>query len=245
MPLRIRFFQWLMNCWLANWHHVLMVGAGYLAFFIVNLILGSISRRYRKVLETNVGDAIVNTFGFVLNWLMVPIVNKIVFIFTDHFYRKKVISEFKEDIHGSYKVKLKDLEHQIRLLEDDRGKLRNERLVKDTTDETYWAGAKYGFSLAEKNRKKTATHTVSPKNLNEPQLFTLRQVAAGNKTVTGLVAAYLEDNGYVKLVWDDEASGKCHYEMTDTGAQYLKKTDQPYRPYHRYGYGGNGYGDND
>jgi hypothetical protein len=218
-----------MHCWLANWHHVLMVGAGYLAFFIVNLILGSISRKYRKVLETNVGDAVFNTFAFAIDWILVPVVNKIIFVFTDKFYRKKVIGQFKEDIHGSYKVKLKDLEHQIRLLEDDRGKLRNERLVKDNTDEAYWAGAKYGFSLAEKNRKKVATSTEhAVKNLNEPQLFILRQVANGNKTVTGLVAAYLEDNGYVKLVWDNEAAGKCHYEMTDAGVQYLRKIDRPY-----------------
>lgn len=192
----------------------------FIAFFIVNLLLGSISKRYRKVLETSVGDAVFNTAGFIIGWIIIPIVNKILFLFTDRFYRKAVIKAYKKDIHGSYKVKLTDMEHQIYLLESDRNKLRNEHMSKtDNSEEAYWAGAKYGYSLAEKNKKKA---TTPAKNLNEAQLFTLRQIGAGNKTVSGLVAAYLEDNGYIKLVWENEAAGKSHYEITKTGARYLK-----------------------
>lgn len=208
--------------WILTGNHFLYLVGGYIGFFVVNIVLGIIFNRYAKLLETPVGKAIRITFAF--------FVRKIVFLFTERFYRMSLLKQFKNDIHLAYKAKLDDMGHQIYLLEDDRCKLRRERSAEENTNDVYWTGVKYGYSLAEKVRNKAAVHSMQPMNttvrLNDSQLFTLQQIATGNKSITGLVVAYLEDNGYVKLVWDNQAANKYHYEMTDIGNTYLGKVSR-------------------
>lgn len=213
-------FQWLMD-------HILVVVAWYIGFFVINLILGSISKRYRKILETSVSDAFLNTCDFIFNWITLPLLHKIVFIVTPYFYRKQVINSYNHDIRSSYETKIRDYELQINLLQNDRHKLRNERFSTTEPGDVYWKGVKAGYALSERNRKKALDASFIPKELNESQTFTLKQIAEGNRTITGLVAAYLEDIGYTKLIWDNEAENKYHYEITDEGKAYLKKLQHP------------------
>lgn len=69
---------------------------------------------------------------------------------------------------------------------------------------------------ARQNKAKGDELTISHK-------FALKQIVKGNRTVSGMTTAYLEDHGYVKLVWDDEKKIRYHYEPTANGIKYAKK----------------------
>lgn len=185
----------------------------------------NISTRFKRdhiILGMPTSKALSNTLVFIYKWIILPSFNKIVFLFTSHFYKQQVIASYKVDIRNQYKHKIEDLEDQVRLLEQERQRLID---VYDNrngnTDEVYWRGAKYGYSLAQKGGK-PFEHTGS-KKLTEAHLFTLTEIMRGNRTINGLVGAYLEERGYVQLVWDDQAENKYHYEITDKGIKRIEK----------------------
>ena len=62
----------------------------------------------------------------------------------------------------------------------------------------------------------------SNSSLTEGQRFALKDIAKGSRKNFGLNVAFLEDRGYVKLIWDDEKRNKFHYELTNFGKKYLK-----------------------
>jgi hypothetical protein len=113
------------------------------------------------------------------------------------------------------------LEYQVGLLEGEHKQLRNtEHEYTGSKEVAYWDGVKYGFALKSKQEHRPETQL---KTLTTSHLFTLQEIALGNKTVNGLVAAYLEEHGYCKIVWDDEANNKYHYKLTTKGEKRLKR----------------------
>jgi predicted transcriptional regulator len=185
----------------------------YMAF--IRIDFSDTFKRRHRVLTMGAG-------GAVWEWFLFPIINKIIFIFTPKFYRQQIIQGLKFELKESHKTKVKDLEQQNKLLENEIAKLHGmwDNRHEDS-EENYWKGVKYGYSLAQKNGAKE-THSGS-KKLTESHIFTLKQIANGNKSVNGLIGAYLEDRGYVKLIWENKGKQKHHYEITENGTKFLAK----------------------
>lgn len=187
----------------------------YEAFFVLCLVLGAFSRRFRKFLELDADDAFIVVFTSIYRWFFRPISQRLLVLVSLSHYRKGVLRSVEKEIHASYKVKLNDLAQQIKLIEEDRNRWKD-AANGSSSDRTYWDGMKYGHSLRDRNKRKGKEVP-----LTDSHMFSLKEIAGGNKTVNGLIPAYLEDYGYVRLVWDDEKAEKYHYEITDKGRTTL------------------------
>ena len=160
----------------------------------------------------------MNGFFFVGEYILLPIVDKIVFLFTSSFYREQVIDEVKQKIEKSFKGKVDDLTRQIKMMEEAKTMGRKDTDYSAEKDAAYWDGVKYGYALKSRTSNDMPN---KPTTLTDAHLFTLQEIANGNKTITGLAAAHLEDCGLVRIVWEDQKSNRLHYELTDSGMERL------------------------
>jgi hypothetical protein len=200
---------------LINHHKVWFVCTTAYTLFALFWVLNfrpDFSKKFRKSHPILTGSG----FGFVWNWILLPIIHKVVFLFTPKLYRAVVSKELKKDIEAENKVIIKDLQYQIKMLEDESREVYNKSVINTNAKDTaYWDGVKYGYALKSKQEDKPQT-----------QIKTLQEIALGNKTVNGLVVAYLEERGYCKLVWDDEKNNKYHYVCTEKGNKRLARKEK-------------------
>jgi hypothetical protein len=151
----------------------------------------------------------------VWEWMLLPIINKIVFLFTPALYRMQVVKAIKKETNSIYQSRIKDLEYQVDLLLEDKN---TKPVGHGDKDKAYWDGVKYGYSLKGRQETKPNTRSIE---LTDAHIFTLGEIAKGNKTVSGLSVAHLEDCGYVSIVWDNKEGTKYHYELTKSGSERL------------------------
>lgn len=194
----------------------------FIAIFLIistNIITPSkkFSRNHR-ILSMPISAAIGACIEFIFDWVFIPVLDKIIFLFTPVVYKKKVLTGVEDRIHTLYKSKIKDFEHQVNIITDDRDRWRKAfQDQEEKTEKTYWDGAKRGFSLGEKRKSKD--RSKEPEKLTEAHIFALREIFAGNKSINGFAAAYLEDHGYIRSISDNK--GITHYESTTKGVDYL------------------------
>lgn len=193
-------------------------------FFLLVIVIGIFRPTKRwitkhHILGMNAGDAIFNIVSSIFDWFLIPILDKIVFLFTPTIYKAKVLSGVKEEVNENYKKTLSDYQRQVLLITEDRDTWRRAyETEKHNTEKSYWDGAKHGYSLGEKQKSKSKKKN---KTLTEAHFFTLQQIANGNKTVGGLAGAYLEEHGYISIVWEDEEHKNYHYELTKKGSNTI------------------------
>lgn len=166
---------------------------------------------------------------FFISWILMPLLHKVVFIFTPMLYRYQVEIELEDSIYKKYSGKIKDLKIQLNIVGEERSRLQKEFRNKSLDiDSIYQKGIQYGFYLREKkkgNKTITAPPQLETSTHSNPltisQLHTLRQISkAKGCNSNDLSAAFLEDNEYITLVWNGSSDD---YEITIKGNRYLNK----------------------
>jgi hypothetical protein len=198
----------------------------YSALMIIATDIISPSKKFsykHRILSMGAGKALIAIPTGFISWILIPLLDKLIFIFTPILYKKKVIVGVENKIHALYKTKIKDFERQINIITSDRDQWKKAwEDQRDSIDQSYWAGAKRGYTLSEKRLSKNKNKAKSKeevKGLTEAQIFALREICKGNQSVNGLAASFLEDHGYVELV---SKNGGQHYEITRAGIDYIR-----------------------
>jgi hypothetical protein len=215
------FDRYMMHLLCYKYNGILLPLSFCLSFIVILTIFSGILRPSRKWRAEHhiLGMKAGNLIDLFLDWILIPILDKIVFLFTSTIYKAKVLESVKVEENEQHKKIVSDYRRQVQLITEDRNTWRKAyETEKCNTEKSYWDGAKHGYSLGEKQKSKRKNKDTI---LTESQFFTLQQIANGNKTVGGLAGAYLEDHGYVNIVWDDKEHKTHHYKITKKGSNYL------------------------